>query len=284
MLATLNDILPAARREGRAVGGFNIGNYATLLAVLRAAENTGQPVIVQLYNRLIDAGHGEPLAAATRVLAMKMKTPVVLHLDHGSNLQQIERALAAGFTSVMLDASQQPMRENSALVKEAAAMARAAGATLEAEIGHVPMGGSDLALTTPDEARAFHDATGVDALAVSIGTAHGFYKTEPHIDTARARAIADAVPIPLVLHGGSGTPPAAMRQVIQSGFAKVNIATEFQFDYQQNLRAHLNEVGDRFVAVDLLEAPVVEQSTAFIERQIRFLAGLHEPAQPGDAL
>ena len=112
MLVTMNEILPAARREGRAVGAFNIGNYETALAVVRAAEELGQPVIVQLYSRLIDNGHGEPLGAAVRVLAEQASVPVALHLDHGSSVEQVRRAIAAGFTSVMLDASKLPFDEN----------------------------------------------------------------------------------------------------------------------------------------------------------------------------
>ena len=102
MLTTMKEMLTDARREGRAVGGFNIGNYETLLAVTRAAESLRQPVIVQLYSRLVDNGHAEPLAAAARALAERMSVPVAIHLDHGSSLEQVERAIAAGFTSVML--------------------------------------------------------------------------------------------------------------------------------------------------------------------------------------
>ncbi len=274
MLVTGNEILPAARAAKRAIGGFNVGNYETLLAVLRAAEAEQQPVLIQLYSRLVADGHGEPLAAAARAIAEKMTAPVAIHLDHGASLEQVKRAIDAGFTSVMLDASQLPFAENVALVRQAVALARAAGVSIESEIGHVPMGGSAMAVSQLDETIRFYEETGVDSLAVSIGTAHGFYKAEPKIDVELARRIGEAIPIPLVLHGGSGTPPEKIRAVIGCGIAKVNIATEFQFDYQQKLRARLEEAGEKFIAVDLLEAPVVESSTQFIRREIRFLAGL----------
>ncbi len=273
MLVTFNDILPAARREHRAVGGFNIGNYETALAVIQAAGELRKPVIVQMYSRLVTNGHGEPLAAMIRVLAEASPAPIVLHLDHGCSVAQVRQAIAAGFTSVMLDASQQPYADNVAAVQAAVKLARNAGVSIESEIGHVPMGGSELALTTPEEALAYYEATKVDALAVSIGTAHGFYKTEPRLRMDLCEAIAGEVPIPLVLHGGSGTPREQLRAVIERGIAKVNVATEFQYDYQQKLKARLIETNDKFVAADLLEAPVVETSKHFIMEYMRFLAG-----------
>lgn len=169
MLVTMNEILPAARREGRAVGAFNIGNYETALAVVRAAEELGQPVIVQLYSRLIDNGHGEPLGAAVRVLAEQASVPVALHLDHGSSVEQVRRAIAAGFTSVMLDASKLPFDENVAAVREAVKLAREAGVSIESEIGHVPMGGSTMAVSQLDETVRFYEETKVDALASRSG-------------------------------------------------------------------------------------------------------------------
>ena len=273
MLVTMKDMLVEARKDHRAVGGFNIGNYETALAVVRAAEAMNYPVIVQLYSRLIDNGHGEPLAAMIRVLANQAKVPVAIHLDHGSSVAQVKRAIAAGFTSVMLDASKLPFAENVAQVKEAVKLARAAGVSIESEIGHVPMGGSTMAKSEVKETLRFFEETGVDALAVSIGTAHGFYKEEPKIDVELAQKLGAEIPVPLVLHGGSGTPREKVRAVIQCGIAKVNIASEFQFDYQQKLRQRLNELGDKFVAADLLEAPVVESSTEFIKEEIAFLSG-----------
>ena len=223
MLTTMKEMLTDARREGRAVGGFNIGNYETLLAVTRAAESLRQPVIVQLYSRLVDNGHAEPLAAAARALAERMSVPVAIHLDHGSSLEQVERAIAAGFTSVMLDASKLPFDENVALVRQAVELARKAGVSIESEIGHVPMGGSTMAVSQLEETVRFYEATRVDALAVSIGTAHGFYRETPKIDVELARKIGEAIPIPLVLHGGSGTPPEKIRAVISKRLEANNV-------------------------------------------------------------
>ena len=243
MLVTLNDILPAARREKRAVGAFNIGNYETALAVVRAAESLGRPVIVQLYSRLVDNGHAGPLGALVRHLAEKSPVPVVLHLDHGSSLDQVRIAIDAGFSSVMLDASRLPFAENVALVKRAVALAHAAGVSIESEIGHVPMGDSRMAVSQLGETVCFYEETGVDALAVSIGTAHGVYESAPNLDIARLAEIDKVSPVPLVLHGGSGTPEDQLRAAIANGIAKINIYSELtaawnreMFEFLRNRR------------------------------------------------
>lgn len=272
MLTTMTELLTAARSEKRAVGAFNVGNYETLLAVFRGAESLGMPVIVQFYERLVNNGHGEPLVAAARALAERSSVPVAVHLDHGSTLEVVKRAIAAGCTSVMIDGSRLNFDDNVAITLEAVKLARAAGVSIEAEIGHVAQGdeGRDANF---QESVKFFEATGVDALAVAVGTAHGFYATEPKIDLELARQLGEAIPAPLVLHGGSGTPREKVRALIGYGFAKVNVATEFQYDYQLKLKARLNEV-EKFAAADLLEAPVVDSSAEFIARELKFFAGM----------
>ena len=273
MLATLNDILPAARREKRAVGAFNIGNYETAIAIVRAAEELQLPVIVQVFSRLVDHGHAGALGALVRHLAEKATVPVVLHLDHGSSLEQVRIALDAGFTSVMLDASKLPYAENVALVKEAVRLAHAAGATAEGEIGHVPMTGSTMAVSDPDETLRFYEETQVDALAVSIGTVHGFYKAEPNIRVDLCAKLAEVIPVPLVLHGGSGTPREKVRAVIRNGIAKINVATEYLYEFQMATKERVNECGDKFVSTDILMAPVVDRCYEFIRDDLAFFAG-----------
>ena len=273
MLVTLNDILPAARREKRAVGAFNIGNYETAIAIVRAAEELQLPVIVQVFSRLVDHGHAGPLGALVRHLAEKATVPVVLHLDHGSSLEQVRIALDAGFTSVMLDASKLPYAENVALVKEAVRLAHAAGATAEGEIGHVPMNGSTMAVSDPEETLHFYEETQVDALAVSIGTVHGFYKAEPNIRVDLCAKLAEMIPVPLVLHGGSGTPREKVRAVIRNGIAKINVATEYLYEFQMATKERVNECGDKFVSTDILMAPVVDRCYEFIRDDLAFFAG-----------
>jgi fructose-bisphosphate aldolase class II len=269
----MNEILPAARREHRAVGAFNIANYETARAVLQAAEAEAQPVIIQLYMRLFDSTKAYDLAGTLIRLAERANVPVALHLDHGDNLTQVENALKWGYTSVMYDGSRLPYDENVANTRIAVEMARKAGASSEAEIGHVAQG-DETALTQVDEAVRFAEATGVDSLAVSIGTAHGYYKAEPKLDIERCRAIADALPnVPLVLHGGSGTPLADVRRSIEAGIAKINIATEFMDTFLKTSRRELEKLDGKFLPIDKYYDPIVDECAAHAARLIRFFAG-----------
>ena len=273
MLTNMKEMLCEARRAGRAVGAFNVANYETALAVFRAAEAEKSPVIVQLYMRLFDTGKARDLAPMLRGLAERATVPVALHLDHGSTERQAEDALAWGYTSVMFDGSRLPFDENAARTKAVADRAHAAGATCEGEIGHVAMG-DGTALTDVAEAAAFGKETGVDALAVSIGTAHGYYKAEPKLDIARCAAIAEALPgVPLVLHGGSGTPLADVRRAIECGIAKVNIATEFLDTYIKSTLKVFGDLNGGFVPPDKLADPIVDACAAHVARLIRFFAG-----------
>ncbi len=272
-LVTMTEMLQAARRERRAIGAFNVGNYETALALLKAAEAERSPVIIQVYDRLFQTEKAADLAGTLLRLARRANQPIALHLDHGSSLEHVAVALHAGYTSVMLDASREPFDENVRLTRLATELAHAAGCSSEGEIGHVAQGDEN-ALTQVEEAVRFAEATGVDALAVSIGTVHGYYKSAPHIDVPRCRAIAEALPgVPLVLHGGSGTPLEDVRRVIENGIAKVNIATEYMDTYLKSSRAELERLDGRFVPVDKYFDPVVEACAAHAARLIRFFAG-----------
>ena len=231
-LVNMKEMLTAARKAKKAVGAFNITNYETAAAVLKAAEAENEPVIIQLYMRLFDTGKAYDLCGMLQRLAFRGKVPVALHLDHGKTVKQATDALAWGYTSVMYD-------------------------------------GSDV-----DEAVSFAKATGVDALAVSIGTAHGYYKAEPKLDIPRCAAIADALPdTPLVLHGGSGTPLADVRRAIESGIAKVNIATEFLDGYIKSTLKVFGDLNGAFVPPDKLADPIIDACAAHVQRLIKFFAG-----------
>ena len=273
MLVNMKEMLNAARRARKAVGAFNITNYETAAAVLKAAEAENEPVVIQLYMRLFDSTKAYDLCGMLQRLAFRAKVPVALHLDHGATVKQAKDALAWGYTSVMYDGSRAPDDENVKLTKFVADYAHAVGATCEGEIGHVAQG-DETALTDVAEAVAFAKDTGVDALAVSIGTAHGYYKAEPKLDIARCAEIAAALPdTPLVLHGGSGTPLADVRRAIESGIAKVNIATEFLDTY---IKATLKVYGDlngAFVPPDKLADPIIDACAAHVQRLVRFFAG-----------
>lgn len=272
-LVTMKEMLADARREKTAVGAFNTANYELSRAILMAAEAERRPVIIQLYMRLFDSEKAYDLCGMLQRLATRAKVPVALHLDHGATVKQAKDALAWGYTSVMYDGSRSPYADNVRDTKFVADYAHAVGATCEGEIGHVAQG-DEGALTDVAEAVDFAGQTGVDALAVSIGTSHGYYKAEPKLDIPRCQAIADALPdVPLVLHGGSGTPLADVRRSIEAGVAKINIATEFMDTYLKSARAELNRLDGKFIPVDKFYDPIVDACAAHVQKLIRFFAG-----------
>lgn len=272
-LVNMKEMLIQARREKRAVGAFNIANYETAAAVLKAAEAEKSPVIIQLYMRLFNSNKAYDLAGMLIRLAHRSSQPVALHLDHGDNVGQVKDALAWGYTLVMYDGSRLPFDENVRITHFCVEYAKTFGASVEGEIGHVAQG-DETALTDVGEACEFARQTGVDALAVSIGTAHGYYKSTPKLDIERCREIAENLPeTPLVLHGGSGTPLEDVRKTIQAGIAKINIATEFMDTYLKATRKELNELDGKFIPIDKFYDPIIDECAAHAARLIRFFAG-----------
>lgn len=268
-LVTLNEILPQARKEKRAVAAFNVANLETLLAVFKAAEAERSPVIIQVYQRLFNDERAELIGAMTKRLAEKADIPVALHLDHGSSVELVKKAIACGYTSVMIDGSQLSFEENIKVTAEAVKIAHDAKVSIEAEIGHVPFGDGEIELSTAAEAKEFVEKTGVDTLAISIGTSHGFYKKEPVLDIERASEIGKAINIPLVLHGGTGVPEKQLKKAIACGVAKINIATELQNMFLRGVGAELEKNGEKFIPLDLYFKPVEEKITQFVRSKIK---------------
>lgn len=275
-LVTLREILPIARGEGRAVGAFNIANYETAKAVVAAAEAEDQPVILQVYHRLMADPQIGALAVMMRHMAENARVPVAVHLDHGATLEQVRLAIECGFSSVMFDGSHLPFDENLALTREAVDIAHRHGASIEGEIGQVPLGNREgegsVAVASPAEATRFARESGVDVLAVGIGTAHGYYRAAPVVRLDLARAVAAAVSLPLVLHGGTGTPPETVAEVIRAGFAKVNVSTEFQHRFQQALERTLRDQAGEFLPIDKLMQPALNAAIDALRGWIRFFA------------
>ena len=238
-LVTMTEMLRDARKEHRAVGAFNVANYETSLAVLKAAEGERSPVIIQVYDRLFQSDKAADIAGTLIRLARRANQPIALHLDHGSSLEHVALALHAGYTSVMFDGSRLPYQENAAKTKLAAELAHAAGCSVEGEIGHVAQG-DETSLTSVEEAVDFAHATKVDALAVSIGTTHGVYISAPHLNIDLLRQINAVSPVPLVLHGGSGTPADQLKDAIANGIAKINIYSELTAAWNTAMRDFLN--------------------------------------------
>lgn len=226
------ELLGDALRRGYAVPSFCIWNAETIEAVLRVAERCHAPVILMTGPGELLLSYGA-LADVARTLATRYSVPAALHLDHGNTMEAVEACLAAGFTSVMLDYSTRPFAENVAALKQVVALACPRGVSVEGEIGAVGRidevtgeGRGHTALSDPDEARAYVAATGVDCLAVSFGNLHGNYKLPPKLDFELLGRLREAAGVPLVLHGGSGTPPEDLARAISLGIAKVNVASE----------------------------------------------------------
>lgn len=231
-LVPMKQMLIKARHDGNAIGAFEFWSYDSACAVIEAAEILNVPVILQVghFERDYMGGYLNAYRIAS-MAAQHAAVPVALHLDHAESYDEVLLALEAGFTSVMIDASARSFEDNIYITSQVVRLAAQYGSTVEAELGQL-LGNegnvvSSNVLTDPDSAAEFVARTGIDALAVAIGTAHGFYKETPHIDIDRLKQIADKVAIPLVLHGGSGTPNEAIRKAVQCGISKVNICTEF---------------------------------------------------------
>lgn len=267
-LVTMNEILPQAKKDGRAVCAFNVANLETLLSVFKAAEEVTDSIIIQVYQRLFNDERAAMIGEMTKYLAKKSNMKVVLHLDHGVSVEQIQQAIDAGYTSVMFDGSKLPFEENIKLTSECVKIARQAGVSIEGEIGHVPFGGGDIEISTTAEAVEFTERTGVDALALSIGTAHGFYTKEPELNIERAREIGERISIPMVLHGGTGVPAEQVKKSIACGVAKINIATELQYLFMGSIKTELEKNGDKFIPVDLYLKPVEEKIIEYVKAKI----------------
>ena len=241
-LLTLREALPIAEHGGYALGSFSPRYAAMIRPVLQSAERARSPLIVQISSNEFRRYSITPQEFAAEFFAqfdaIGVSVPVVLHLDHTKDMATIATAIEAGFTSVMIDASELALEANIAQSRAAALYAHAHGASVEAELGRIGTTDrietdEDVELyTDPDEAAAFVAATGVDALAVSVGTAHGVYVVrQPKIDFDRLRAIRSRTPVHLVLHGGSGVPATMVAEAIRlpaGGVSKVNIATDLE--------------------------------------------------------
>ena len=234
----IKDKLKACQQARQAVLATNFYNFETLTAVLRAAQATGAPVMLQLTRSSIDyMGLRQAVAMGRQGLA-DYGLEGWIHLDHGGSTELVQQCLDAGFDSVMIDASEKPFDENVATTRRVVEMARPYGANVEAELGYVAKLGQTQGggFTTPEDAARFVAETGVDALAVAIGSAHGFYKQPPCLDIERLKRIHAATDAVLVLHGSSGIPHAMVQEAIRNGIAKVNLATEIKDTFMRALK------------------------------------------------
>lgn len=227
------EALKRAQREGYALPCFDTFEMMGTEGMIAALEERRAPGIVAMYAGSVERPNARAFAAYLRAKAEDAAVPISLMLDHGSSFEQCIKAIALGFTDVMYDGSQLPLEENIAHTKQIVRAAHAVGVGVEAELGHVgrgseyqSFGGQRKGFTDPDTVERFVAETGVDLLAVAIGTAHGLYQGEPQVDIELLRAIRARVDIPLVLHGGSGLSDAHFRATIEAGISKINIFTD----------------------------------------------------------
>ena len=234
-LVSMNEFLPAAKEKKFAVGQFNMNNLEFAQAITQAAMEERSPFIFGVSEGAIKYMGLEYTVAIAEAAAKVSGLPIALHLDHGSSFDVVMKCIRAGFTSVMFDGSHLPFEENVRLTKEIVKVAHAMGVSVEGELGTI--GGveddlvvddADAMLAKPEEAIRFYEETGVDCLAIAVGTAHGMYKGEPHIRFDIIEEVTRNIPVPVVLHGGSGVPDEMIRKVIQAGVGKINVNTENQ--------------------------------------------------------
>lgn len=249
MLATGKQILDAARAGGYAVGAFNCHTLDMITAVVDVATAEKAPVILQFTEGSVKTNGWEAVAAVARQAAISAPVPVAIHLDHGASFNLVVRAIRHGFTSVMIDGSELPYAENVAVTRRVVEAAHAAGVSVEAEIGHVggvedDQGSVHGWMTDPADAEQFWQDCGMDYLATAFGTAHGFYKETPKLDLDRVTMIHRRVPVPLVMHGGSGVPDDQILAAVARGISKINVATELKDAWARALRQYLNDNPD----------------------------------------
>jgi len=230
MLVNMKELLIAAQKSDWAVGSFSVSNMEMVLGIIKAAEETNSPIILQIAEVRLKHSPLKIIGPLMVAAATYAKVPVAVHFDHGLTLENIKLALDIGFTSVMFDGSHLPLEENIAKTIQTVELAKKYGASVEAEIGCVggsEDGSEDIAIncTSPDDAVRFINATNVDALAIAIGNAHGNYKETPHLRFDILTKVRDSVTVPLVLHGGTGILPEEFIKCRKNGIKKINIAT-----------------------------------------------------------
>lgn len=251
-LVTTKELLLDAQKNGYAIGAFNVENMEMVQAVVAAAEELKSPVIMQTTPSTIKYASPEMFYANVAAAAKDASVPVVMHLDHGNSFELAVHAFRAGYTSIMIDGSHSVFEENIAITKSVVDVCHAGNVPVEAELGKVGGkeddldGGNGGGYTVPSEAVEFVEKTGIDSLAVAIGTAHGVYKGTPKLDVERLSEIREVVSIPLVLHGTSGVPDEAVKECIRRGICKVNYATDLRIAFSNGVKEYLTANPDAF--------------------------------------
>ncbi|MDP2425942.1 MAG: class II fructose-bisphosphate aldolase [Candidatus Izemoplasmatales bacterium] len=275
MITNLKGLLEAAKNGKYAVGAFNVYNYETIKAVIEAVKETRRPAIIAFGEKYLENMALKEVVNLVRTMSIGLDSDIAIHLDHTKNVDVIKKAIDAGFTSVMFDGSALSFEENMAQTKEVVDYAHKFNVSVEAELGCIQLGdhsnedeGNEI-YTDPLQARTFVLETGVDCLAVSIGTVHGMYKGVPKISVERLKEINQAIQIPFVLHGGSGTPLSTIQACIQEGITKINVNTEvsmtvvaeFSKMIAKNPQAHFSNLSTK--ATEVAKQTVIKYMDMF---------------------
>ncbi len=273
----LNEVLKPAMEKRYAVGAFNIWNAETVQAIVEAAEEEASPVIFITGPMEIPLLGMEPFLQVIKASVKKAKVPVCLHLDHYTDPDFVIKCIHAGFPSVMIDASKLPFEENVRVTKRVVEEAHKCGVSVEGELGRVGKvgltmedGDKETISTNPSKSVEFVERTGVDALAINIGNAHGIYKEAPRLDFDLLKKVAGLIPVPLVLHGGSSTPVADLKKAVNLGIRKVNVATEMHVAFSDVTYKDL-KAGNGFIWVSNSLMRVKEAQKALVHRWIQHL-------------
>lgn len=271
----LKAVLADAQKKRYAVGAFNIVDYTTTSAVIKAAERKKSPVIIQTSVKTVKLYGYKPVVNWVRTLSEDVSIPVILHLDHCKDLEIIEKCINAGWSSVMIDASSFSLDENIRMTREVVEMARAHNVTVEGELGAIVGVEDDIFvkerdshLADADSCLKYVNATGIDLLAPAIGTAHGVYHEEPDIDFALIREIAGKTGIPLAIHGGTGLSDDIFRKCIECGGAKINISTNIKHIFRDSFEQYYKNNPDDYEpvkSIKYLEDAVIQSVETFID-------------------
>jgi tagatose 1,6-diphosphate aldolase GatY/KbaY len=280
-------LLDAATRAGKAIAALNFYNAETLIAHVRAANASNESIILQTTEATIDYLGLQLILGMATAAADQLEQPVALHLDHGGSYELAARCIDAGYTSVMIDGSKLSFANNCTITRRVVELAHSAGVSVEGELGHVGHSSERTAaagqfLTEASEAARFVSETNVDALAVAIGTAHGFYKGEVKLDFGRLQEINRAIPdTPLVLHGGSGVSPELLQQSIALGIRKVNFGTELKNAFTAAIKRSLSSNDD----IDLRRtfAPAISAVEEISRSKIQICASVGYERQTSDS-
>lgn len=281
MLMTGKELLLDAQKNKYAVGAFNVNNMEGIQAIIQAAEETNSPVILQASQGGLKYAGVEYIAELGKLAANNARVPVALHLDHGTDFEQVMQCIRHGFSSVMIDGSRFPLEENIAFTKKVVEIAHMVGVTVEAELGkiggtedHITVSEEDATFTDPEEAKRFVEETGVDYLAIAVGTAHGVYRGIPKLDFERIEKIRDAIDVPLVLHGSSGVPYESLEKAIDLGICKINIDTDIRASFAGTVKEYLLENPDQIDPRKIL-GPATEAMKETIKEKMQVFGSVN---------